>query len=136
MIDPVDGKVIYPYADRMWARSVNNEVKLIRITEHTCTFLDIIESLHKATDLKLKDIQLYSNLFPDLFFEDYNRRGYVMVVYEDHCWNIQTGQHYLNSKAMKEAVIPFLEFMDEHAVGVDYKMVKEYLGLNDKNEED
>lgn len=135
MIDPVDGKVIYPYADRMWARSVNNEVKLIRITEHTCTFLDMIDSLYKATDLRLTDIQLHSTLFPELFFENYKCCGYAMVFYEDTCWNIQTGRHYLNSKTMREVILPFLTFMDEYAVRVDYKMVKEYLRLNDKKEE-
>lgn len=132
MIDPVDGKVIYPYADRMWARSVGNEVKLFRITEHTCIFLDAFESLHKATDLNLTDIQFDSALFPELFFEDRKYDRYARVFYGDHCWNIQTSGLYLNSKVMREAVVPFLEFMDKYAVRVDYKMVKEYLGLNNK----
>lgn len=136
MIDPVDGKVIYPYADCMWARSINNEVKMIRITEHTCTFLDMIDGLNKSTDLKLKDIQFNSVLFPELFFEDYNRLGYARIFYGDHCWNIQTGRHYLNSKAMREVVVPFLEFLDKYAVRVDYKMVKEYLGLSNEKEEE
>lgn len=135
MIDPVDGKVIYPYADRMWARSVNNEVKMIRITQNTGTFLDMIESLYKATDLKLTDIQLHSVLFPELFFEDRKYDKYARVFYGDRCWNIQTSCLYLNSKVMKKEVVPFLEFMDEHAIGVDWKMVKEYLGLKDEEEE-
>lgn len=136
MIEPVDGKVIYPYADRMWARSVDNEVKLIRITQNTGTFLDMIESLYKATGLKLTDIQLHSVLFPELFFEDRKYDRYARVFYDDHCWNIQTSCLYLNSKVMKKEVVPFLEFMDEHAVGVNYKMVKEYLGLKDEEEDE
>lgn len=135
MIDPVDGKVIYPYADRMWARSVNNEVKMIRITEHTCIFLDEIESLYKATELKLTDVHFDSALFPEFFFEDRKYGRYARVFYSEHCWNIQTSGLYLNSKAMREAVVPFLEFLDGHAVRVDYKMVKEYLGLKDEEEE-
>lgn len=135
MVEPVDGKIIYPHADRMWARSVNNEVKLIRITEHTCIFLDIIESLHKVAGLKLTDIQFHSVLFPELFFEGGKPNGYAMVFYEDNCWNIQPAQLYLNSKIMKEAVVPLLEFLDKYAVRVDYKMVKEYLGLKDEEEE-
>lgn len=135
MVDPVDEKVIYPYADRMWARSVNNEVKLIRITDNTSIFLDEIDSLHKEAGLKLTDIHLHSVLFPDLFFEGHECGTHVRVYYDDHCWNIQADRICLNSKAIKEAVVPFLEFMDEHAIGVNYKMVKEYLGLKDEEEE-
>ena len=132
MIKPVDGKLIYPYADRMWARSVNNEVKLIRIMEHTCIFLDMIESLHEVAGLKLVEVHVNSVLFPELFFEDYKRDGHARVFYDDQCWNIQADRLCLNSKAMKEAVVPFLKFMDEQAISVDYKMVKEYLGLKEE----
>ena len=136
MVEPVDGKVIRPYADHMWARSVDNDVKLIRIEEHTCTFLDIIDGLHKAAGLKLVDVHFHSVLFPELFFKDDRRHGYVMVFYEDECWNIQTGPYYLNSKVMREAVIPFLEFLDKYAIRVDYKMVKKYLGLKDEEDDE
>lgn len=136
MIDPVDGEVIYPRADHTWARSVNNEVKLIRITQNTRIFLEEIDSLYKATGLKLTDVHTHSVLFPELFFEDRKYDRYARVFYDDHCWNIQTSGLYLNSKAMREAVVPFLEFLDENAIGVDYKMAKEYLGLNEEKEED
>lgn len=131
MIKPVDGKLIYPYADRMWARSVNNEVKLIRIPEHTCIFLDTIESLHEVSGLNLIDVNVHSVPFPELYFEDHEHDTYASVLYDGQCWNIQTANLYLNSKAMKGAVVPLLEFLDEHAVDVNYKMVKEYLGLNE-----
>ena len=135
MVDPVDGKVIYPHTDRMWARSVNNEVKLIRITDYTRIFLDELENLRIATGLKLTDIQFHSVLFPELFFEDPERGAYVRVFYKDKYWYMQTDRICLNGKAMKEAVVPFLTFMDEYAVRVDYKMIKEYLGLKDEEEE-
>lgn len=136
MVEPVDGKIIYPHADRMWARSVNNEVKLIRITDYTRIFLDEIEDLHIETGLKLTDVHTFSVIFPELFFEDPEHGAYVWVFYKDECWNMQTDRICLNGKAMKKAVVPFLEFLDKDAGRVDYKMVKEYLGLKDEEEEE
>lgn len=134
-MNPVDGKVIYPCVDHIWVRSVDNEVKTICIKGYTRTFLNMIESFYEVANLKLVEVHTHSVLFPEFFFKDDRRYGCAVVFYEDECWNIQTGPYYLNSKAMKEIVLPFLTFLDEDAGRVDYKTVKEYLGLKDKEEE-
>lgn len=136
MVKPVDGKIIYPNSKRIWARVVGNEVELNYITENTCIFLDMIESLYKATDLELVKVKIHSVLFPTLYFEGsmFKSRS-ANVYYEDQHWNFQTSEAViLDANTIKKAILPFLTFMDEHAVGVNYKFVVDYFGLNNKEE--
>jgi hypothetical protein len=59
------------------------------------------------------------------------------VYYEDRHWNFQTSEAViLDTNTIKNTVLPFLEFMDGHAVNVNYKLVVEYLGLNNEKEEE
>ena len=138
MVEPKDGKLIRPSSKYMWARIDNGEVTVIFLQENTVAFLEELNRLYTHNDLKLVKVELHSVLFPTLYFEDpvFKSRS-ANVYYEDRHWNFQTSEAViLDVNTIKETVLPFLTFMDEHAIGVDYKMVKEYLGLKDEEEEE
>ena len=138
MVDPKEGRLIYPNSKHAWVRINNDKIAVMFLHGDTVTFLEAIHRLYMHSDLELAKVEIHSVLFPELYFEDpvFKSRS-ANVYYEDRHWNFQTSEAViLDANTIKEAVLPFLTFMDEHAIGVDYKMVKEYLGLKDEEEEE
>lgn len=139
MVNPVSGEIMPPNEKHTWVRIVDGKLVVRHINKHTMDFLELVE----ATGMQLVKIETdpikQLTTCPNLYFRNkYIPNEYAKIFYDNNHWNISLSEKVaLNCKSMAEVFYPLLRLLEDHVYAIQFhNIVKEYLGLNDKKEEE
>lgn len=138
MIRPAYGELISPEENYVWAVVEYDKIVTHPINKSTADFLEIVD----ATGMRLTKIEVdpveQLKSFPNLYLaSEHLPEEHAKIFYDNRRWNISFSEEVaVNLETFTSVWYPLLKLLKEHAYSIQFfTIIKDYLGLEDKEEE-